>query len=287
MRLASAVSMSILFGCRRETTALRACLFKKDYFWPKINVLGSLSKFGHRIFLISHIWSVLWVYLWNNQVKSLGKIRFHPSTRPSMPLFGKKSTSEVIPSKWFIEFCWFLIEKLVLWSSFTQFRFTVRKNMPPPFCGLFVPNWPFSAPNQHFSLYVRNGLLNLTDFYYRRYSYGLLSKNLDLQPRKIWPRLFVSFLVLIWSFFGCHGGPSLSVLVHKIQGDNYILSSWNFIRKCIGPSYVHWTQKTDRAQRDSRIAVIFTADSPKYAKIGNIWKQGSNFRNLVKICTEV
>ena len=39
------------------------------------------------------------------------------------------------------------------------------------------------------------------------------------------------------------GGLLPHFFVLKIKGVNYMLSSWNFIYKYIGPSYVHWMQK--------------------------------------------
>ena len=39
------------------------------------------------------------------------------------------------------------------------------------------------------------------------------------------------------------GGLLPHFLMLKIKGYNYMLSSWNFIYKYIGPSYVHWTQQ--------------------------------------------
>ena len=74
------------------------------------------------------------------------------------------------------------------------------------------------------------------------------------------------------------GGFTTALFVLKIKGDNYMLASWNFIHKYIGPSYVHWSQKKfDRAQRGPSTAAIFTAVSPKSAKIGHIWKTGFQF----------
>ena len=42
------------------------------------------------------------------------------------------------------------------------------------------------------------------------------------------------------------GGLLPHFFVLEIKGVNYMLSSWNFIYKYIGPSYVHWMQKKNR-----------------------------------------
>ena len=90
-----------------------------------------------------------------------------------------------ISSKRLIEFCWFLVYKLILWSSFVKLRFAVREKSSSAFFGPFsVQICLFLAQNQHLGLYLPNRSLNFDDFWYRNFSYGLLLENWGLQSGK-------------------------------------------------------------------------------------------------------
>ena len=52
-------------------------------------------------------------------------------------------------------------------------------------------------------------------------------------------------------------------------------------------TYIKRKKKFDQAQQGPRMVAIFTAVSPKSAKLAISEKQGSNYRNLAKFGMEV
>ena len=92
---------------------------------------------------------------------------------------------------------------------------------------------PFLGQNQHFGLYLSNGLLNFADFWYRNLSYDLLLENRCLQSRKY---LAPPNLGHFWSKFAPFW-PKIDILAYIFKTACWVLLSfcipilWSSLKK--------------------------------------------------------